>query len=63
MEIAKEQKITIGKKQFLGLKQKAMLLDEVVSFIEDKQLGYLMKETEKEENISLEQTKELLKDL
>jgi len=43
-----------------SLKRKAMFLEELLSFVEDKALGFLMDETEKEENIPLKQAKELL---
>lgn len=43
------------------LEKKAMFLKELLSFVEDKALGFLMSETEREENISLNRAKELLK--
>jgi len=43
-----------------SLKRKAMFLEELLSFVEDKALGFLMNETEKEENIPLKQAKKLL---
>jgi len=47
------------------LKLKASILDELVELlvelIEDRYLGYLMKLTEKEKNISLKKAKKLLR--
>jgi hypothetical protein len=47
------------------LKIKASILDELVELlvelIEDRYLGYLMKLTEKEKNISLKKAKKLLR--
>jgi len=43
------------------LEKKAMFLKELLSFVEDKALGFLMSDTEKEENISLNRAGELLK--
>ena len=42
------------------LKIKAALFDELIEFIEDKSLGYLMKLTEKEKNIPKKEAKKLL---
>ncbi|MBI2637617.1 MAG: hypothetical protein HYW88_01830 [Candidatus Sungbacteria bacterium] len=42
------------------LRAKAALLDDLVELIEDKYLGYLMKITENEKNISLLKAKKLL---
>ena len=53
------QKTTLNRNRFL-LKKKAAFLDELLSFIEDKSLGYLMEEAEKEENIPLAKAKKLL---
>lgn len=43
------------------LRTKAAILDELVEFIEDKYLGYLMSATEKEKNFSLAKAKKLLR--
>jgi hypothetical protein len=43
------------------LKTKAAILDELVEFIEDKYLGYLMSMTEKEKNIPLSKARKLLR--
>lgn len=44
-----------------ALRTKAAILDELVEFIEDKYLGYLMSATEKEKNFSLAKAKKLLR--
>lgn len=43
------------------LRRKAAFLDEILNFIEEKSLGYLMEETEKEKNISLNKAKSQIK--
>jgi len=43
------------------LKIKAMILDELLEFIEDKYFGYLMKITENEQNIPLSKAKKFFK--
>lgn len=52
-------------KSYMGeleqLKQKAAFWDELMAFIEDKGLGYLMQSVEKEKNISLSRAKKLLR--
>jgi len=60
------QAITISKRESIKkkleeLKIKASILDELVELIEDRYLGYLMKLTEKEKNISLKKAKKLLR--
>ncbi len=57
---SKNQKESIQKK-LEELKIKASILDELVELIEDRYLGYLMKLTEKEENISFKKAKKLLR--
>jgi len=44
-----------------SLERKAIFLKELLSFVEDKALGFLMETTEKEKNISLSEAKRLLK--
>ena len=46
--------VVLDKERFLSLEKKAAVLDELVSFIEDRVLGDLMQETEGEGNISLD---------
>jgi hypothetical protein len=60
------QTVTISKKESAKkkleeLKVKASILDELVELIEDRYLGYLMKLTEKEKNITLKKAKKLLR--
>jgi len=42
------------------LEKKATFLKELLSFVEDKALGFLMEKTEEENNISLSEAKKLL---
>lgn len=44
------------------LETKAAILDELLEFIEDKYLAYLMNITEKEDSISLPKAKKMLKE-
>jgi len=60
MNQGQETKIEKRGTNVKSLKRKAMFLEELLSFVEDKALGFLMDETEKEENIPLKQAKELL---
>ena len=54
-------KVILNKDYWEDLKRKASFFEEILSMVEDKYLGYLMEKTEKEENISLSQAKNLLK--
>lgn len=54
------RKVLLDKDRLIGLQQKAAFLDELLDFIEDKTLGYLMDETEQEKNISLSQAKKAM---
>ena len=49
-----------NKTEIQKLQTKAAILDELLEFIEDKYLGYLMGETEKENNIQLQKAKKIL---
>ena len=49
-----------NKTEIQKLQTKAAILDELLVFIEDKYLGYLMGETEKENNIQLQKAKKIL---
>ena len=51
--------INIGSKNLLH--RKAAFLDEILNFIEEKSLGYLMEETEKEINIPFQKAKKQIK--
>ena len=53
--------IILDKKYVEELEIKASLFEEILSFIEDEYLGYLMRETEREENIPLLKAKKELK--
>lgn len=58
--IQKNKELTgFGSKNLL--RRKAAFLDEILNFIEEKSLGYLMEETEKEKNISLNKAKSQIK--
>ncbi len=59
----KELKITEELKagDIKGLRIKAVILDELLEFIEDKYFGYLMKLTEKEPTIPLSKAKRLVR--
>lgn len=54
-------KVILEKDYLEMLERKASFFEEILSFIEDKYLGYLMEKTEKERNIPLSQAKKLLK--
>jgi len=47
------EKVVLDKSYLESIEKKAFFLDEFLSFIEDKYLGDLMEETEREKNISL----------
>lgn len=44
------------------IRTKAAILDDLLDFIEDKYLGFLMSATEKEDNIPLAKAKKMLKE-
>ena len=48
----------INKEEIEQLQTKAAILDDLMEFIEDKQLGYLMRIAEKEPNISIKKQKQ-----
>lgn len=54
-------KVLLDKKRLIRLEQKAAFLDELLSFIEDKYLGFLMRMTEGERSIPISEAKELLR--
>jgi len=56
------KKLTKGEKieEIQKLKMKALILDELLEFIEEKYLGYLMRLTEKEPSIPLLKAKKLM---
>lgn len=55
----KEKKV--NKEEIEKLQTKAAILDDLIEFIEDKQLGYLMRIAEKEPNISTKKAKVMLR--
>lgn len=59
----KEPKITgeLKTEEIKGLRIKAVILDELLEFIEDKYFGYLMKLAEKEPTIPLSKAKRLMR--
>lgn len=56
-----KEKIIVDREYIKNLKKKAVFLDELLSLVEERYFGYLMEETEKEENISLAEAKNILK--
>jgi len=54
-------KVILDREYSEDLKKKASFLEELLSFIEDRYLGFLMEETEKEKNISLPKAKKSFK--
>jgi len=61
VKLSQQTQIILNKSYLEELKRKASLFEEILSFIEDKYLGYLMEEVEKEENIPLSKAKKELK--
>ena len=61
VKLSQQTQIILNKDYLEELKRKASLFEEILSFIEDKYLGYLMEETEEEENIPLSKAKKELK--
>lgn len=61
VKISQQTQEVLDKDYFEELKRKASLFEEILSFIEDKYLGYLMEEAEKEKNIPLLKAKKELK--
>jgi predicted house-cleaning noncanonical NTP pyrophosphatase (MazG superfamily) len=61
MKIAEKEQIVLDREYLEELKRKASLFEEILSFLEDEYLGYLMEKTEKEKNIPLSKAKKILK--
>ena len=59
--IKERDQVLLNKKYLEDLKKKAAFLEELLSFIEEKYLGFLMEKTEKEKNIPLSKAKKFLK--
>lgn len=51
------KRIEVDKEYIKNLEEKASLLENLLAYIEDNYLGYLMKETEEEKNIPLSKAK------
>ena len=60
-KVIQKEQVVLDKQYLEELKRKASLFEEILSFLEDECLGYLMEKTEKEENISLSKAKKILK--
>jgi hypothetical protein len=60
-KIVEKDQVVLDREYLEELKRKASLFEEILSFLEDEYLGYLMEKTEKEENISLSKAKKILK--
>jgi hypothetical protein len=61
MKIAEKEQIVLDREYLEELKRKASLFEEILSFLEDVYLGYLMEKTEKEKNIPLSKAKKIIK--
>jgi hypothetical protein len=61
MKIVEKEQIVLDREYLEELKRKAFLFEEILSFLEDEYLGYLMEKTEKEKNIPLSKAKKILK--
>lgn len=56
-----DKKVKVKKEYIKDLEEKAHVLENLLSYIEDNYLGLLMKKHEKEKNISLSEAKKKLK--
>lgn len=61
MTIATISKNLTKVKESKQLQIKAALFDELIAFLEDKFLGYLMESVEKEQNISILKAKKMMR--
>jgi hypothetical protein len=61
MAIATISKNLIKKREIKQLQIKAALFDELIIFLEDKFLGYLMESVEKERNLSISRAKRMMR--
>ncbi|MCD6550525.1 hypothetical protein J7K24_03200 [bacterium] len=59
--VSQKDKVSLEREYVEELKRKALLLEEILSFVEDQYLGYLMKKAEKEKNISISKAKKRLR--
>jgi len=60
-EIKQLDKVFLDRRYLEDLKKKASFLEELLSFIEDRYLGFLMERTEKEKNTPLSKAKKFFK--
>lgn len=60
VKTAEKKQLILDREYIEELKRKAFLFEEILSFLEDEYLGYLMKKTEKEENIPFSKAKKIL---
>lgn len=60
LKTSQKERILLDREYLEELERKASLFEEILSFLEDKHLGFLMKESEKEKNISLRKAKKEL---
>ena len=61
VKTSQKERILLDKDYLEELQRKASLFEEILFFLEDKYLGFLMKKVEKEENIPLNKAKKELK--
>ena len=61
VKISQKEQILLDRQYLEELQKKASLFEEILSFLEDKYLGFLMEETEKETNIPFTKAKKELK--
>ena len=59
--IKQKEKVRVDKNYLEDLERKTSFLEDLLVFIEDRSLGFLMKKTEKEENISSSKARKYLK--
>ena len=59
--IKQKEKVRVNKNYLEDLERKKSFLEDLLVFIEDRSLGFLMEKTEKEENVSLFEAKKCLK--
>jgi len=59
--VSQKDKVSLEREYVEELERKAFLLEEILSFVEDQYLGYLMKKAEKEKNISISKAKKRLR--
>lgn len=55
-----QEKIVLKREKFFELEKKAAFLEELLDFVEERYLGFLMEQTEGEKNIPLAEAKKLM---